>query len=330
MPKSPNQKLKLLYLAKILTTQTDEAHAMTLEEIRSALLFYDIQAERKSLYDDMEALRLFGIDVQSVKTKTTRYYVGSRSFELPELKLLVDSVQSNQFLTTKKTYSLIKKLENLCSQYEAQLMRRQVYVTNRIKTMNESIFYNVDGLHNAIAANKQVTFRYYEIGVDKEKHYRHDGERYCVSPFALLLSSENYYLIAYDETVDMLKHYRVDKMDSISVTEKDRLGHEAFKDIRMDEYTKHTFGMFGGDKQKVTIEFANYLAGVVIDRFGKDNAFVKTDDDHFKICVDVTVSPQFFGWLFGLGADAKVLEPECVIDALRQHTDGVMKLYAGK
>lgn len=327
MSKSPNQKLKLLYLARILTSQTDEAHAMTLEEIRSALLSYDVQAERKSLYDDMESLRLFGIDVQSVKSKTTRYYVGSRNFELPELKLLVDSVQSNQFLTTKKTYSLIKKLESLCSQYEAQLMRRQVYVANRVKTMNESIFYNVDGLHNAIAADKQVTFRYYEVGVDKEKHYRHDGKRYCVSPFALLLSSENYYLIAYDEAADMLKHYRVDKMDSISVTEKDRVGHDAFKDIRMDEYTKHTFGMFGGEKQRVTIEFANYLAGVVIDRFGKDTAFIKTDDTHFKICADVTVSPQFYGWLFGLGTDAKIMEPESVASDMLRHLDSVIGLY---
>ena len=313
MSKSPNQKLKLLYLARILTAKTDEEHAMSLEEIKNELLQYDVQAERKSLYDDMEALRTFGIDVQSIKSKTTRYYVASRDFELPELKLLVDSVQANQFLTTKKTYTLIKKLESLCSKYEAQLMRRQVYVTNRIKTMNESIFYNVDAVHSAIAANKQIIFRYYEIDVDKQKRYRHDGKRYCASPFALLLNGENYYLIAYDADADILKHYRVDKMDGITVTEEDRLGHESFDAVRMDEYTKHTFGMFGGEKQKVTIEFPNNLAGVVIDRFGKDTAFIKTDADHFKIHVDVTVSPQFYGWVFSLNGDAVITAPEQVV-----------------
>ncbi|HPE39310.1 MAG TPA: WYL domain-containing protein [Bacillota bacterium] len=327
MSKSPNQKLKLLYLARILTSQTDEEHPMTLEQIKDALLAYDVQAERKSLYDDMEGLRTFGLDVQTIKSKTTYYYIGSRDFELPELKLLVDSVQSNQFLTTKKTYTLIKKLESLCSKYEAQLMRRQVYVTNRVKTMNESIFYNVDGIHSAIAADKQITFRYYEIGVDKEKHYKHDAQRYRVSPFALLLSNENYYMIAYDAAAGILKHYRVDKMDGISVTKADRVGKDAFASIRMDEYTQHTFGMFGGEKQKVTIEFANHLAGVVMDRFGKDTAFCMVDEKHFRITADVTVSPQFFGWVFALGTDAWILAPTCVTDGMRKYLNDVSNLY---
>ena len=329
MSKSPNQKLKLLYLARILVSMTDENHALTLEEIKKELSKFDIQAERKALYDDMEALRTFGIDVQTVKSTTTRYYVASREFELPELKLLVDSVQANQFLTTRKTYTLIKKLETLCSQYEAQLMRREVYVTNRVKTMNESIFYNVDAIHNAIAENRQITFRYYEIGTDKKKHYRHDGKQYCISPFALLFNSENYYLIAYDAQAAMLKHYRVDKMDGISVLDKDRLGNDTFRTVKMDEYTKHTFGMFGGDKQKVTIEFSNHLAGVAIDRFGKDTTIIPTDADHFKINVDVSVSPQFFGWLFALGTDAKVLAPKNVVDDMRKYLDGVREMYKG-
>lgn len=327
MSRSPNQKLKLLYLARILISKTDEEHAMSLEEIKRELLSYDVQAERKSLYDDMESLRTFGIDVQSIKSKTTRYYVASREFELPELKLLVDSVQANQFLTTKKTYTLIKKLESLCSQYEAQLMRRQVYVTNRIKTMNESIFYNVDAIHSAIAADKQITFRYYEIDVNKEKRYRHEGKQYRVSPFALLLSGENYYLIAYDAEAAILKHYRVDKMDSISVTQEDRVGRESFEAIRMDDYTKHTFGMFGGEKQKVTIEFTNKLAGVVIDRFGKDLALIKVDDEHFKIHADVSVSPQFYGWVFALGTDARILAPAGVAGGMGAYLDGVRRLY---
>ena len=206
-------------------------------------------------------------------------------------------------------------------------MRRQVYVTNRVKTMNESIFYNVDGIHSAIAADKQITFRYYEIGVDKEKHYKHDAQRYRVSPFALLLSNENYYMIAYDAAAGILKHYRVDKMDSISVTKTHRLGKDVFASIRMDEYTQHTFGMFGGETQRVTIEFSNHLAGVVMDRFGKDTAFCKADEEHFRITADVTVSPQFFGWVFALGTDAKILAPACVIAGMREHINIVSEFY---
>lgn len=325
MSKSSNQKLKILYLAQILTTQTDEEHTLSLEDIRERLAAHDIAAERKSLYDDMEALRVFGLDIQMVKNPTAQYFVASRDFEIPELKLLVDSVQANQFLTEKKTYSLIKKLEQLCSQYEAQLMRRQVYVANRIKTMNESIFYNVDAIHNGIAGDQQIAFKYFEYTVANgngalpyKKSYRHGGKLYQVSPFALALNSENYYLIAYDAAAEKVKHYRVDKMDSIRVTDEARAGHEQYDKIDLGEYTKHTFGMYGGEKQDVTIEFANSLAGVVIDRFGKDTAFIKVDEDHFKIHVDVSVSPQFFGWVFGLNGEAKIVAPESVVEGFKE------------
>lgn len=318
MSKSSNQKLKILYLAQILTTQTDEDHALSLEDIRQWLAAHGIAAERKSLYDDMEALRVFGLDIQMVKNPTAQYFVASRDFEIPELKLLVDSVQANQFLTEKKTYSLIKKLEQLCSQYEAQLMRRQVYVANRIKTMNESIFYNVDAIHNGIADDKQIAFKYFEYTVEKKKSYRHGGKLYQVSPFALTLNSENYYLIAYDAAADKVKHYRVDKMDSIRVTDEARTGHEQYDKIDLGEYTKHTFGMYGGEKQDVTIEFTNSLAGVVLDRFGKDTAFIKVDAEHFRIHVDVSVSPQFFGWVFGLNGEAKITNPENVVNGFTE------------
>lgn len=321
MSKSSNQKLKILYLAQILTSQTDADHALSLEDIRQRLALHGIAAERKSLYDDMEALRVFGIDIQMVKNPTAQYFVAGRDFEIPELKLLVDSVQANQFLTERKTYSLIKKLEQLCSQYEARLMRRQVYVANRIKTMNESIFYNVDAIHNGIAQDKQIMFKYFEYTVEKKKSYRHGGGLYTVSPFALTLSSENYYLIAYDATADKIKHYRVDKMDSICVIDAARTGHEQYDKIDLAEYTKHTFGMYGGEKQRVTVEFANSLAGVVLDRFGKDTSFIKVDGEHFRIHVDVSVSPQFFGWVFGLNGEARIVAPERVVAGFRQQME---------
>ncbi len=328
MPKSSNQKLKILYVAQILMSQTDEEHSITLDAIRQQLAELGISAERKSLYDDMEALRTFGLDVKMVKNPTAQYFIASRDFEFPELKLLVDSVQANHFLTEKKTYSLIKKLEQLCSQYEAQLMRRQVYVTNRIKTMNESIFYNVDAIHNAIASDRQVSFKYFEYNVEKKKSYRHSGKLYKVSPFALTFNSENYYLIAYDAEAETIKHYRVDKMDSIRVTDMARVGREQYAKIDIAEYTNHTFGMFGGDKQNVTIEFSNNLAGVVIDRFGKDTSLIRTDDEHFKINVDISVSSQFYGWIFGLSGDAVIRAPQNVVDGFNAQIARNSERYA--
>lgn len=317
MAKSANQKLKILYLAQILTTQTDEEHGISLENIQQQLMLHGISAERKSLYDDIETLRTFGVDIQMVKNPTAQYFVAGRDFEIPELKLLVDSVQANQFLTEKKTYALIKKLERLCSQHEAQLMRRQVYVTNRIKTMNESIFYNVDAIHNGIAQDKQISFRYFEYSLEKKKVFRHDGMTYKVSPFALTLNNEKYYLIAYDDEAGMIKHYRVDKMDSICIEDAPRVGHNQYKDIDLAEYSKHTFDMYGGQKESVTIEFANHLAGVVIDRFGKDTALIKKDNEHFWIHVQAAVSPQFYGWVFSMNGDAVIIAPQQVVEGFK-------------
>lgn len=327
MPKSANQKLKLMYMAKILLTKTDEAHPIALEQIKRELSACGVEAERKSLYDDMEALRTFGIDVQMVRDPKARYFVAERDFELPELKLLVDSVQSSQFLTEKKTYALIKKLEKLCSHYEAQLMHRQIYVTNRIKTMNESIFYNVDRIHSAIAQDRMISFKYFEFTAQKKKQYRHSGKRYCVSPFALTLSNENYYLLAYDAAAELIKHYRVDKMDSIQLFETPRQGSEAFAKVDVAAYAKHTFGMFGGEMHSVTLEFADKLAGVVIDRFGKDVPFLRTHEGRFCIHAQVTVSPQFYAWMFALGDDARIVAPDEVAAGMAAQLKSVASLY---
>ncbi|HOF99804.1 MAG TPA: WYL domain-containing protein [Clostridia bacterium] len=328
MPKSANQKLKLLYMARILLTKTDEAHPMPLEQIKRELSACGVEAERKSLYDDMEALRTFGIDVQMVRDPKARYFVAEREFELPELKLLVDSVQSSRFLTQKKTCALIKKLEKLCSHYEAQLMRRQVYVADRVKTMNESIFYNVDCIHSAIAGDRMVSFKYFEFDADKKKRYRHGGGRYCVSPFALMLSNETYYLLAYDAAAELIKHYRVDKMDSIQLLEAPRQGGEAFAEVDVASYAKHTFGMFGGERQRATLEFSDKLAGVVIDRFGKDVPFIPAGEGRFCIHADVTVSPQFYAWMFALGPDARIAAPGEVAAGMAAQLGRVAALYS--
>ncbi|WP_138304146.1 helix-turn-helix transcriptional regulator [Agathobacter rectalis] len=319
MPKSSNQKLKLIYLMKILLERTDETHSITMPEIIDALAAYDISAERKSLYNDIENLRVYGLDVIGTQEdRTYSYHIGNRQFELAELKLLVDSVQSAKFITAKKSNELIKKIEGLASKYEASQLHRQVFVAGRVKTMNESIYYNVDRIHTAIAENSRITFQYFQWNVDKKMELRHDGALYEVSPWSLSWDDENYYIVAYDDLDQKIKHYRVDKMMRISILEEMREGKDLFKNFDMVTYSKTTFGMYSGQLTKVHIQFKNEMCGVFIDRFGKEISFRKIDDEYSQVSVDVAVSPQFFGWIFSLGKDVKVTGPDEVVAKMRE------------
>ncbi len=310
MARSRNQKLKILYLMDYLLRESDEQHPVTVRQMLSYLESRDVPAERKSIYDDLEALRLYGLDVvQSGEGKAAGYYAGSRDFELPELKLLVDSVQSSKFITHKKSAELIRKIEALTSVHEARALNRQVYVQNRVKTMNESIYYNVDDIHTGIAQNRKIRFRYFEYTVAKERRFRRDGAWYVVSPFGLTWDDENYYLVAYDAGESRIKHYRVDKMASISVTEEARDGREAYEALDMAEYARKVFGMFSGEPRRVKLRFENRLVGAVIDRFGKDVMLVPDGTEHFTVQVDVVVSPPFFGWVFSFGTAARIVAP---------------------
>ena len=267
MARSSFQKLKILYIMEYLLRNTDEGHPVTVARLIAELESHGISAERKSIYDDIESLREYGLDIiQSGAGKGSGYYVASRDFELPELKLLVDSVQSSKFITHKKTLSLIKKIEGLASVYEAQLLRRQVYVKNRIKTMNESIYYNVDEVHRGIAENRKIRFHYFEYTVQKERRFRKDGAWYVMSPFALSWDDENYYLVAFDSAAGVIKHFRVDKMADIEVTEEERDGQEIYAALDMGVYARKTFGMFTGEEVSVQMRFENDLVGVVLDR----------------------------------------------------------------
>lgn len=327
LAKFPNQKCKLLYLMKILLEETDDAHCIALPELSAALQRYGIQAERKSLYADMEALRQFGLDVEFRKGREGGYCIANRTFQLPELKLLVDSVQASKFITHRKSMDLIRKIESLASTYEAQQLHRQVYVSNRVKTMNESIYYNVDKLHTAIGAGKKITFRYFEYTVQKEKRYRHNGARYRVSPFALSWDNENYYMLGFDSAAGILKHYRVDKMEGITVTGENRDGAEMFRQIDMAVYTQRVFSMYGGEDTLVRLHFAAHLIGVVMDRFGKDvrifpdAAGGETAENPasagFEVSVHVELSPQFYGWMAGFGGEAKILSPQKAVDGMQ-------------
>ena len=311
-----------------LLENTDEEHTVSVNQIIAHLEAQGISAERKSIYSDIEALQVLGVDIERVDSGNyVGYYVASRTFELPELKLLVDSVQSSKFITHKKTASLIKKIEKLASIHEAQLLNRQVFVKNRIKTMNESIYYNVDEIHNGISKNKRIQFLYFEETVSGERNYRHGGAYYVVSPFALTWDDENYYMVAYDSDARMMKHYRVDKMENISVTDETRDGLEAYNALDMAVYAKKTFGMFTGHEVNVAMRFDNHLVGAVRDRLGRDVFIVADGPDHFTVRADVVVSPQFFAWVCGFGAQAVITGPNEVVEQMKKHVDAIAAQY---
>ena len=311
-----------------LLENTDEEHTVSVNQIIAHLEAQGISAERKSIYSDIEALQVLGVDIERVDSGNyVGYYVASRTFELPELKLLVDSVQSSKFITHKKTASLIKKIEKLASIHEAQLLNRQVFVKNRIKTMNESIYYNVDEIHNGISKNKRIKFLYFEETVSGERNYRHGGAYYVVSPFALTWDDENYYMVAYDSDARMIKHYRVDKMEKISVTDETRDGLEAYNALDMAVYAKKTFGMFTGHEVNVAMRFDNHLVGAVRDRLGRDVFIVADGPDHFTVRADVVVSPQFFAWVCGFGAQAVITGPSEVVEQMKKHVDAIAAQY---
>ena len=328
MPKGTNQKLKLYYLSRIMLKKTDDEHMIDMSEIKTALEAYGVTADRKSLNDDLEALRILGVDVIGEKVGRNYYYhVGGKHFEIAELKLLVDAIQSSRFITEKKSKELIKKLTDMASHYEAAQLKRQVVVQGRVKTMNESIYYYVDDVHRAIAENKKIRFEYMKWNEQKKMVRRKDGF-YTVSPWALTWDDENYYLIAFDEEAGRIKHFRVDKLKSIEVLDELREGKDEFRAFDLAKYAKMSFGMFGGKPTMVKIAFDNEMAGVFIDRFGRDITIHPSGKEGWsETRVEVAVSDHFLGWIFALGPKVKILGPDEVADRFRAELKEMAKLY---
>lgn len=327
MPKSENQKQKLLYIAKYLMEQTDENHAVSTPQLIEYLNSQGIKAERKSIYSDIETLNDFGMDIIRSEEHRGGYMLASRQFELAEVKLLIDLVQSSKFITEKKSRELIGKLETLVSKYDAKAMQRQVQVIGRSKTMNETIYYNVDMVHTAISKNVKIRFHYFEWDVNKKTKLRKEGSFYEVSPWKLTWDDENYYLMAFDEIAGVIKHYRVDKMLDVSLMEEARSGKEVFEAIDMAAYSKKTFGMFAGEEKTVRLLCDNSMIGVIVDEFGTEVAIRKEDEEHIMARMDVAVSPQFFGWLAGLGDRVEIIAPADVREEYKTYLAKIISCY---
>ncbi len=321
-------KMKMLHLIHIFSQETDDEHALTLQEIIAKLAAVNITADRKTLYNDFEDLRQFGFDIiAQQRDRTTYYHLGERDFELSELKLLVDSVQAAKFITTRKSQELIRKLERYASVYQAAQLNRQVYIAGRVKAMNESIYYNIDRVHNAINAGVQIRFQYGQWNLNKEMELRRGGAWYQVSPWALTWDDEKYYLVAYDADADIIKHYRVDKMLRIKALDEPRQGQKAFVAFDMALYSKSVFGMFTGEETTVTLKAENHMVGVIIDRFGKDISITPVSDTHFQATVNVIASLQFIGWIVALGKSIRIVAPDALVERMREEIHRLSDQY---
>lgn len=316
MPKSDNQKLKIFHILDYLEQNSHQDHPITANELIHMLdRQFGISCDRKTVYSDIAALQDYGIDIVSIPGKNGGYYIASRNFELPELKLLIDAVQSSRFLTEKKSRELIEKLCRECSVHDARLMRRDVLVSGRVKNMNETIYYNVDAIQEAIAQNSMISFRYFDWGMDGKRCYR--DRSYTASPYGLCQDNENCYLLAHSPRHGITS-YRVDRMVDITLTGQSRTPCPELTGKALTEHANQLFQMFSGDAVQVKLRFHKSLTNVVMDRFGRDTMLIPDGSEHFVFTVKVAVSPMFLSWVIGFGEKAKIIHPHSVIDQCRQ------------
>ena len=323
-----NQKLKLLYILDFLRENSNYEHPVSRAAIEKYLADNEINAERKAIYTDIEALNNYGACIELKKGKNGGYYCDSSEFDLPEIKMLVDSVQSSKFITEKQSENLIKKLENLTNKYDARQLHRQVVVQDRVKTKQTNIFANIDRISYAIDEDKKIKFKYLQYNLQKKLEPRHDGKDYVISPIFLLCDNENYYLVAYDSDREKILHFRVDKMKSISTVDEKRDGTNIIKKSDISSYNKKVFSMYHGNEEKVTIKFSKALIGVVIDRFGSDLIIIPSDDgETFTTTINIEVSNQFYGWICSFPGEAEILAPESAREELKKIGKNLAKLY---
>lgn len=324
MARTEGQKLGLLYVKDYLERNSREDHPVSAQELTAHLESRGITCDRRTVYANVRALQEYGMDIVVCRGKGGGFYVASGTFQLPEVKLLIDTVQSARFLTRKKCRELTRKLLNLCSRQDESLLERQMVVSGRVKSMNESIYYNLDAIQEAIARNRKITFRYFDWDIRHVQRFRPGP--YEASPYALCQDSENYYLLAHTQRHGVT-HYRVDRMMTIEMLEQPRTPCDDLSDRALQSYGKKMFQMFSGETVRVKLRMANHLAGVVFDRFGEDTMLIPDGDDHFTFTADVAISPMFLSWVVGFGREARILHPASVGEACANLCREVLAQY---
>ncbi len=325
MPKSYDQKMRILYIWDYLQKNSHEQKPVRTSELLDMLWDkHQIRSERKAVYSDIKSLQEFGVDIITVKGRDGGYFIGERSFQRSELKLLIDAVQSSRYLTEAKSRELIQKLCDQCNEHDAMLMRRNIMVSGRVKSMNNSILYNVDHIQDAITLNKKITFRYFDWDIKGQRKYRE--KEYIASPYGLCQDNENCYLLAHSERHGITS-YRVDRMTDISILDEKRTPCPELTGRALMDHANKLFQMFAGDSVNVKMRFHTELLNVVIDRFGRDIMLIPDGPEHFNFTVPVVVSPMFLSWVVGFGNKAKVLYPQSVVDQCKELCQQVIDQY---
>lgn len=331
MSGTSKSKLKLLYILKILNELSDEENPLTVNDIIDELAKYEITAERKSIYSDLSLLEEFGVDICKCQSKIHGYFVGSREFELPEIKLLVDEVQASKFISKKKTIELIKKLKNQTSKNQAKLINEQVFTDDRIKCINEEIYYNIDKLCTAINISKKVQFQYYDYDLNKNRVLKNTGMYYLVSPYGLSWFDDNYYLIGNYDKYENLSHYRVDRICNIMIMDSPRIDFKLLSSYKnyfnIADYIKKTYNMFSGTNEVIEIRFKNNVINSILDKFGTDITIIREENNYFKIRVEANISDGFISWLFTFGGDAEVVSPQSLREKIKEKINSIQNLY---
>ena len=323
MANNGNQKQKLLTLASILRAETDGDRGLTMPQIIERLYEHGYSAERKAVYRDIRALREAGFDIQKLPKRPVQYALVRSELGFDDVMMLIDIVQSSPFLTERKSNQLVKSLKNLVSDRERKQLARRVHVQGRIRSQSDSVFHNVDSVHDALQRKRKIEFLYFSYGTDLKRKPRHDGRRYCVTPMKIVFSNNNYYLVAYDGAEEIVKTYRIDRMEITQISDDPADHNSVIANYDLDdEFAYRSFSMFHGDAKTVTLRVNAPLMDAVVDRFGKDIEVVKATETHAEVRVGVQVSPQFFGWIAGLNGEVKIRAPRKLVveykDWLRQ------------
>ena len=326
MPKSDNQKLKILYIRDYLEKNSHEKRLVRASELIDMLQHqHNISCDRKTIYSDIAALQDYGVDIISVPGKNGGYYIASRIFEVTELKLLIDAVQSSRYLTEKKCRELIEKLCQQCSVHDAGLVRRNVQVSGRVRTMNETIYYNVDAIQEAIASGKQISFRYFDYDIRGQRQYR--DKSYIASPYGLCQDNDFCYLLAWSERHGITS-YRVDRMSGIEILAESRIPCPELTGAAFTDHANRLFQMFAGNMTNVKLRFHKELTNVVIDRFGHGTMLIPEGDGiHFNFTVPVALSPMFLSWVIGFGDKAQILYPQSAVDDCKELCRKALQQY---
>lgn len=319
-----NQKLKILALLRILETETDDEQGLTMPQLIERLAAQGISAERKSVYRDLTALREAGFSIEKLPTRPVSYGLVRSALSLDDVMMLVDAVQSSRFLSERRSSQLVKRLKGLVSQRQRRQLDKRIHVRDRIKNQSDSVFRNVDCIHGAMKAKRKIEFLYFSYGPDLERHARHDGKRYILTPVSVVFSDGYYYLAAYDDVDDKIKTYRIDRMELLQQSDQVATRCPTIANYCNEDFAYRSFSMFSGEGKTVTLKVQAPFMDAVVDRFGSEVEVVKAEKSAAKVRVRVQLSPQFFGWLAGLSGGVSLCAPKKACDAYRQWLEGLL------